>query len=103
LLSKGYSRPLDNGMKCCYTLSINNREKDLIMYTFEKVLKKLQELAPEYAANLLEEHQKDYFEKTALTYGYTVEELIEPYYTTVTFTDLAAETKMNNDLITMYQ
>ena len=90
-------------MKCCYTLSINNREKDLIMYTFEKVLKKLQELAPEYAANLLEEHQKDYFEKTALTYGYTVEELIEPYYTTVTFTDLAAETKMNNDLITMYQ
>ena len=103
MLALSYREGVDKYSIACYTLSINNREKDLIMYTFEKVLKKLQELAPEYAANLLEEHQKDYFEKTALTYGYTVEELIEPYYTTVTFTDLAAETKMNNDLIAMYQ
>ena len=73
------------------------------MFTFEKKLKKLQELAPEYAKNLLTEDQKDAFEETALTWGYTVEELIEPYYKTVTFTDLAAETKMNNQLITMYQ
>ena len=89
--------------KGCYTLSINNKERDLIMYTFEKKYKKLQELAPEYAANLLTEDQKDAFEETALTWGYTVEELIEPYYKTVTFTDLAAQTEMNNQLIAMYQ
>ena len=89
--------------KGCYTLSINNKERDLIMYTFEKKYKKLLELAPEYAKNLLTEDQKDAFEETALTWGYTVEELIEPYYKTVTFTDLAAETNMNNELIAMYQ
>jgi len=73
------------------------------MKLHEKKLKKLLELAPEYAGGLMEEDQKDAFEETALTWGYTIEELIEPYYKTVTFTDLAAETKMNNQLITMYQ
>ena len=73
------------------------------MFTFEKKYKKLLELVPEYVGGLMEEDQKDAFEETALTWGYTVEELIEPYYKTVTFTDLAAETKMNNQLITMYQ
>tara|TARA_B100001057_G_C22559696_1_gene836780 strand:+ start:137 stop:358 length:222 start_codon:yes stop_codon:yes gene_type:complete len=73
------------------------------MFTFEKKFKKLQDLAPEYAANLLEEDQKDAFEEEALKWGYTVEELIDPYNPEVTFTDLAAETKMNNDLIAMYQ
>jgi hypothetical protein len=90
-------------MKGCYTLSIDNKEREKIMFTFEKKLKKLQELAPEYAKNLLTEDQKDAFEEAALTWGYTIDELIEPYYKTVTFTDLAAETKMNNQLITMYQ
>ena len=89
--------------KGCYTLSINNKEREKIMFTFEKKLKKLLELAPEYAKNLLTEDQKDAFEEAALTWGYTIDELIEPYYKTVTFTDLAAETKMNNQLITMYQ
>ena len=87
----------------CYTLSIDNKEREKIMFTFEKKLKKLQELAPEYAKNLLTEDQKDAFEETALTWGYTIDELIEPYYKTVTFTDLAAETNMNNQLIAMYQ
>ena len=73
------------------------------MYTFEKKYKKLIELVPEYVGGLMEEDQKDAFEETALTWGYTVEELIEPYYKTVTFTDLAAETNMNNQLIAMYQ
>ena len=73
------------------------------MFTFEKKYKKLLELVPEYVGGLMEEDQKDAFEETALTWGYTIDELIEPYYKTVTFTDLAAETKMNNQLITMYQ
>ena len=73
------------------------------MFTFEKKLKKLQELAPEYAKNLLTEDQKDAFEEAALTWGYTVEELIEPYYKTVTFTDLAAETIDGYKTTTMYQ
>ena len=72
------------------------------MYTFEKKLKKLQELAPEYAANLLEEDQKDAFEYEAYKWGYTVEELVYPYVETVTFTDLDAQTNFNNQLITMY-
>mgnify|MGYP003681289472 CR=1 FL=1 len=103
LPSKGYRAGVDFYVKGCYTLSINNKEKDLIMYTFEKKLKKLQELAPEYAANLLEEDQKDAFEYEAYKWGYTVEELVYPYVETVTFTDLDAQTNFNNQLITMYQ
>jgi|TARA_B110000305_G_scaffold196938_1_gene222304 hypothetical protein len=103
LLSNDHREGLAILLKGCYTLSIDNKEREKIMFTFEKKLKKLQELAPEYAKNLLTEDQKDAFEETALTWGYTIDELIEPYYKTVTFTDLAAETKMNNQLITMYQ
>jgi len=103
LPSKGCRAGVDFYVKGCYTLSINNKEKDLIMYTFEKKLKKLQELAPEYAANLLEEDQKDAFEYEAYKWGYTVEELVYPYVETVTFTDLDAQTNFNNQLITMYQ
>jgi hypothetical protein len=103
LPSKGYRAGVDIYVKGCYTLSINNKERDLNMYKFEKKYKKLLELVPEYVGGLMEEHQKDAFEDEAHKWGYTIEELVYPYLETVTFTDLDAQTNFNNQLITMYQ
>jgi hypothetical protein len=103
LPSKGYRAGVDFYVKGCYTLSINNKERDLNMYKFEKKYKKLLELVPEYVGGLMEEHQKDAFEDEAHKWGYTIEELVYPYLETVTFTDLDAQTNFNNQLITMYQ
>jgi hypothetical protein len=103
LPSKGYRAGVDFYVKGCYTLSINNKERDLNMYKFEKKYKKLLELVPEYVGGLMEEHQKDAFEDEAHKWGYTIEELAYPYLETVTFTDLDAQTNFNNQLITMYQ
>jgi hypothetical protein len=103
LPSKGYRGGVDIYVKGCYTLSINNKERDLNMYKFEKKYKKLLELVPEYVGGLMEEHQKDAFEDEAHKWGYTIEELAYPYLETVTFTDLDAQTNFNNQLITMYQ
>ena len=68
------------------------------MFVFEKKLKKLMNLAPEYAANLMEENQKDAFEEEAYKWGYTIEELISPYVQTVTLTDLDALNLMNEGI-----
>jgi hypothetical protein len=103
LPSKGYRAGVDFYVKGCYTLSINNKERDLNMFTFEKKYKKLLELVPEYVGGLMEEHQKDAFEDEAHKWGYTIDELVYPYLETVTFTDLDAQTNFNNQLITMYQ
>jgi hypothetical protein len=103
LPSKGYRAGVDFYVKGCYTLSINNKEREKIMFTFEKKYKKLLELVPEYVGGLMEEHQKDAFEDEAHKWGYTIEELVYPYLETVTFTDLDAQTNFNNQLITMYQ
>jgi len=103
LPSKGYRGGVDIYVKGCYTLSINNKERDLNMYKFEKKYKKLLELVPEYVGGLMEEDQKDAFEDEAHKWGYTIEELAYPYLETVTFTDLDAQTNFNNQLITMYQ
>ena len=103
LKSLGNLRGVDKPPFFVYTISINNKEREKIMFTFEKKYKKLLELVPEYVGGLMEEHQKDAFEDEAHKWGYTIEELAYPYLETVTFTDLDAQTNFNNQLITMYQ
>ena len=51
--------------------------------TVKTILEKLIDIAPEYATNLLEEEAKDVFEALAFKIGYTVEEIIAPFVTTI--------------------
>lgn len=62
--------------------------------TIQTTLEKLINIAPEYATNLLEEEEKDLFEATAFKIGYTVEEIIAPFVTTISL----AEVEKNIDI-----